>query len=251
MSAQNEFDWEWAERTGGNLTRAQKLRTAGALLKSVPAAVPGAIKYRLGKRGTAGLNFNEVKLPDSKLAKAAEEEANDTLPPWLVNHSIRTYFFARVLTQIDSVSVDDELNYAASLLHDRGFDKPTPGRCFTVVGGERAIAVAEAAGVDPQRAREVGAACSDHSTVGMDHHLNIPGGYVIAGSLVDCMAKRLYEFDPTWVTELFARYPRLNLNRELTAVMGAEVRAVPNGRLALTHRVVSPAFLLRVSPFPE
>ncbi|MEV6768770.1 phosphohydrolase [Nocardia sp. NPDC051030] len=251
VSASNEFDWEWAKRTGGNLTRAQQLRVAGRTLALIPSSVPGAVRYRLGRRGAGRLNFDDVRLPDSKLATAAEEEARDTLPPWLFNHSMRTYFFARVLTQIDGIKVDDELAYAGSLLHDRGLDRPTPGRCFTVVGGERAVAVAEAVGVDPKRAQAVGAAASDHANAGIDHHLDIPGGYVLAGSLVDCMAKRLDEFDPTWVAALLTRYPRLNLKRELITALHAEARAVPNGRLNVVVRLMPASLVMGAAPYSD
>lgn len=47
-----------------------------------------------------------------------------------------------------AVHADEELAYVSSLLHDLQLEHPTSGRCFAVLGGERAERFALARGVD-------------------------------------------------------------------------------------------------------
>jgi HD superfamily phosphodiesterase len=51
---------------------------------------------------------------------AAEDAAARTLTPSLLNHSYRTYRFGRALGALEGLEVDEELLFAAALLHDTG-----------------------------------------------------------------------------------------------------------------------------------
>ncbi|MGH3955081.1 MAG: HD domain-containing protein, partial [Mycobacterium sp.] len=151
-----ELDWHWATRTGGELSAAQRRVLLGRLFRALPAMVGDAVKTRIGRRGQGRVEFGSIAVPDSALARAAEQEARDSVTPHVLEHSYRTYFFGKALAEFDGVQVDDELVYIASLLHDLQLEHPTPGRCFAVVGGERAAQFVRDRGASEDRAQAVG-----------------------------------------------------------------------------------------------
>lgn len=131
------LDWDWATRTGGNLSSREYRHLVGVILRDLPNALAGQIRYRLGKRGTGRTELTELPVPDSTLARRAEDFVRKSLSAHVLAHSYRTYFLGRVLAAHDGARVDDEHAYLAALLHDVNLEHPTPGRCFAVTGGER------------------------------------------------------------------------------------------------------------------
>ncbi|BDT93560.1 hypothetical protein IFM12275_35360 [Nocardia sputorum] len=250
MAAPTGLDWAWATRTGGALSKEQRRGLAVAIARTLPAMAPNRVRIALGRRGRGKLEFAGLRLPDSKLAVAAENEARESLSPHVLHHSLRTYYFGRVLAELDGASYDDELVYVSCLLHDLQLETPTPGRCFAVVGGERAAAIARDAGAPPERADAIGAAIAAHITPGVADDLGDPGGFVSAGASVDVLGTRLAELDRDWVIELLRRHPRLEFERHVIAAFRAEAKAVPEGRIHLLNRA---GFLtmIRLAPFDE
>lgn len=251
MGAPEGIDWSWAVATGGALTPTQRRRLLTPLLRTV--AVYGRTRVRLlaGRRGGGGVDLDGLRWPDSAPARAAEEEAREVLSPTLLAHSYRTYLFGAALAAIDGVPVDDELLYTACLLHDLHLGDPTPGRCFAVVGGQRAERFALEHGMPADRASGVGAAVAAHITVGASEDLRDPGGLVSAGAFVDVSGTRIDELDPAWVEALLERHPRHDLKRILLRYWAAESDAVPQGRARWLTRVAGFPLLVRLAPFSE
>ncbi|WP_264068478.1 hypothetical protein [Mycolicibacterium komossense] len=46
------LDWDWAQRTGGNLSPREHCHLVGAILRDVPGALVGVVRYRLGRRSS-------------------------------------------------------------------------------------------------------------------------------------------------------------------------------------------------------
>jgi hypothetical protein len=251
MGAPSGIDWEWATRTGGNLSAHQKRQLVVPLVRMAARYPAMRVRLALGRRGTAQLDLDALVWPDSTLARAAEAEAREILSPYLLEHSYRTYVFGRLLAQMDRVAVDEELTFVSSMLHDSGFEHPTPGRCFAVVGGERAERFAADHAAASARAAQIGAAIAGHLTVGVAEDLSDPAGFVSAGSLVDITGFRLAAMDPRWVDDLHARHPRHDLRRRLPPAWKAEGRAVPGGRAQWITRYGAFPMLVRFAPFRE
>lgn len=244
------LDWEWATRTGGALSGEQRRKLMGVLARTVPGLVVARVGKAAGRKGRGRLEFEGLRIPDSALARDAEEYARESLSTHMLEHSYRTYFFGRVLADIDRASYDDELVYVACLLHDLSLEHPTPGRCFAVTGGERAAAFARDNGAAPERATAIGAAIAAHITPGVAADLTDPGGFVSAGASADVIGARIDEFDPVWLDELLARHPRHGLKQHLVAAFRAEAEAVPDGR---TKLLLTAGFnqTVRLAPFSE
>ncbi|MET7771351.1 HD domain-containing protein [Nocardia sp. NPDC005366] len=250
MDAPAGTDWEWATRTGGALSGAQRRHLAAALARAVPGLLAARATRAIGRTGAGRLEFEGLRIPDSALARAAELQARESLSIHVLEHSYRTYFFGRVLADLDGARVDDELVYVACLLHDLCLEQPTPGRCFAVSGGVAAVEFALREGVEPDRAATIGAAIAAHITPGVAADLNDPGGFVSAGASVDVIGSRIGELDRDWVDELLTRHPRHELKRHLIAAFDAEAKAVPHGRSKL---LVTAGFnqMIRFAPFTE
>ncbi|CAN5669642.1 phosphohydrolase [soil metagenome] len=245
------LDWDWAQRSGGNLTPKEYRHLVRVILREVPDGLVGVVRYRLGRRGSARTELVELPAPDSALARRAEEFVEAALSPHVLAHSRRTYFFGKALAAADGIQADDELSYLAALMHDLNLEHPTPERCFAVTGGERAQKLLIEWGADPMTAEAVAAATCGHATPGSDHDLADPAGFVLAGSMADCIGRRLDEVDPTWLAELLRRFPRHRLKQRLVPALRAEAEAVPRGRIHLANRWAAFLLLVRTAPYAE
>jgi hypothetical protein len=251
MSAPEGIDWSWAVATGGALSSHQRRQLLTPLVRTVVAYSTCRARLALGRRGTGGVDVDQLRWPDSALARAAEEEARECLSPDLLAHSYRSYLFGLSLAALDGARVDEELCYVACLLHDLHLGASTPGRCFAVVGGERAERFALDRGEPPPRAAAIGAAIAAHITVGASEDLSDPGGFVSAGAFVDVSGTRIDELAPGWVHELLTRHPRHDFKRHLLKYWSDESAAVPAGRARWLTRVAGFPLLVRLAPFPE
>lgn len=251
MGNDSGLDFAWAERTGGNLAPAERRRLLRPLLRSVPRLAAERTHAARGRRGTASVEPAGMVFPDTHLAREAEAEARGVLSPVVLQHSYRTYLFGLALAQIDGVQTDHELAFTASMLHDLNLEHPTPGRCFAVVGGQRAERFALDHGAPPTVAREIGAAVSGHLTPGVADDLSDLGGFVSAGALLDVTGFRVTEIDKLWVRDVLDRHPRLEFKRQLAIAIAEERRLVPNGRAAWLSRWARFQLLIKLAPFAE
>ncbi|HTQ18411.1 phosphohydrolase [Mycobacterium sp.] len=245
------LDWDWATRTDGNLSPQEYRYLVGVLLRDLPSAVAGMMRYRFGRRGTGRTDLIGLPVPDSTLARRAEEFVQQELSAHVLAHSYRTYYFGKVLAAQDGVTVDDEIAYLTALLHDLQLEHPTPGRCFALTGAERTAQLLADWGADDSTTKTVAAAACAHATPGVDHDLADPAGFVLAGSLADIIGRRLDDIEPSWLEDLQQRYPRHGLKQHLVAALRAEAKAVPRGRMCLANRWASVPLLVRIAPYPE
>ncbi len=243
------FDYTWATETGGKLSGRQKRALVGPLLQTVAAYTGDRTALALRRRGSAAIDLDDLKVPDSRLARDAEEEAREGLSPAFLHHSYRCYLFGRALAQIEGVTVDDEVAYVACLLHEFALQQATPGRCFAVVGAERAEQFALDRDVEPERARRIAAEISGHLNLGQGRDMTSEGGFVSAGAMVDVFGLRLNELAPDWVDQVLVRHPRLEFKRTGIAAFKAEGRTNRDGRAAWLNRYALCIPLWRIAPF--
>ncbi len=242
----------WGLESGGALSRAERLRLIGPVLKTTAAYAAERLRLALGlRRGRGGFDLEAMRWPDTALVRAADEACRAAVSPVTVGHSWRTAAFGLAVAQLDGVRVDAEHLLAASLLHDVALETRTPGRCFAVVGGMRALEVATAAGADEATARIVADAVCIHVTPGIDVARHPVGAMVSAGAALDLLGMRLSELDAGFVERVVARHPRLGASRRLAELWRAEARAVPSGRAAFLDRVALFSVVMRMAPFGD
>ncbi len=151
----------------------------------------------------------DIKAPDSKIARDAEELARTVSNDMLFNHVMRCYWFGEFFARKQGVKVDSELMFLSSVLHDLGL---TPQKFL--VGN----------GVPADRAQKVWDNIALH-TWDINLFRDDTSRMMELGVLYDVLGVPDAGLDANDVVKLVRRYPRLKfktafndtLNRELDA----------------------------------
>jgi HD superfamily phosphodiesterase len=161
-----------------------------------------------------------VRVPDSRTAREAEELLREAAPPFLANHSHRSYHFATALAERERVRFDAELLYVAALLHDVGlvarFDT---GRCFELDGADAARRLAAEQGWPAERAEAAAEAIRLH--VAAEIALaDGPEAYLLNHATgFDVRGHRWDDVDAATVASVLAAHPRLDFEAGFTALL--------------------------------
>jgi hypothetical protein len=181
-----------------------------------------------------------LALPTGPLTEASLALVRSTESQPIVDHSIRTFLFARLLAEhegcLSDAAYDEELLFAATVMHDLGLGKHARAKArFEVEGADLAAAVLREQGVveaDVDRVWEAIALHSSHGLAerrGLLTYLTYKGVFVDAGPLADAVADGLRE-------EVLNAYPKPTARRYLAeAIIGHANRspaAAPPGSLA-------------------
>ena len=240
----------WTRRTGGRLSRAERLRLLAAIAVGQWENVLGRAKLALGRLPEAAghVDVDTFQVPDSKFARDAEEACAE-LPSALEGHSYRTWLFGSALAAVDGYKLDDELFYCGALLHDYGITHPVADRDFTLGSVDRMLSCASTAGLAEERADLLADGICVHTTPGVKVDTDgVIGCYLQWGAMVDGAGLRVWDIAPGNVREILRRYPRGDFKQELVDMMRAEAAAVPGGRFGLLVRCGLP-LAVRMAPF--
>src|SRR6266550_6685310 len=160
-----------------------------------------------------GRTVNDILiLPTGPLAEASLALARSSESQPIVDHSIRSFLFARLLAEhegcLNDAAYDEELLFAATVMHDLGLGEQARGQArFEVEGADLAAAVLREHGVaeaDVDRVWEAIALHSSHGLAdrrGLLTYLTYRGVFIDAGQLADAVADRLRK-------EVLGAYPK-------------------------------------------
>ena len=239
----------WAQRTKGRLTPVERRRLLGHVAATLGAYLAGRVRLATGAvpARAHGLSAAALAPPDSKLARAAEAACGEQ-PPSLIGHGYRTWMFGAGLAALDGNTMDPELFYVASLLHDYGIAEVVPGEDFTLRSAERIVRCAGDAGIDPAVIEAAADAVTVHATpgitVGDDGALGV---YVQAGAMFDLAGLRAGELTLAYRDYAIGAHPRDGVSADIIAKINAEASANPEGRFALLRRC-GMTLMVRVNP---
>lgn len=174
-----------------------------------------------------------MPVPDSALARRAREVIDDVAPPFLVNHSVRSYAWAVGLAWHDELQFDPEILYVAAVLHDIGLVPAYDlGGCFEVDGAVAAERFALADGQDASGARAV----YDVIALHMDERLPPdPAAEIVLlwdSTGVDVTGDRFADVKPSLIPNVLAAYPRLTFKRDFAAAFADQAARKPTCRAA-------------------
>ena len=80
-----------------------------------------------------------IRIVDSQIAKAATELSCSVSPPYLFNHTVRTFLFGALAGRAKGKPFDEEILYLACILHDLGLTEQFAGDLpFEIQGAEAA-----------------------------------------------------------------------------------------------------------------
>lgn len=228
----------WARRTGGRLSAQERQDMQRQIVESRAQAV--AQQNERVRDVMRHLDLDAIPIPDSALAKKAEQYAAELSPETLLNHCYRTYLWGSLLAQCDKTKLDDpELLYVASLLHDLGvtdchFGQDQRAHCFAVEGGFAAEAFLLEKGLDRDKAERVAEAIILHinPSVGAEH--GPIARYLSAGALCDMLAYRTSDIPVATARRVLTRYPGLDIVPQFSQFVLREVALRPHSRAAAT-----------------
>lgn len=230
---------EWRERTGGALSRRERLAHQAAALALLTADLSGRVRFRWAD-GAEGLDVNVVP-PVSDLVRAATVWAEEVHEPWLLRHGLRTWLFGHLLGQLDGVESDPEALYLACLLHDVGLtaDHRAPHgsgadgfRCFAVHGAHVSEQKLLELGASPLLASEVADAVGLHLNAKVGVESGGAAHLVNQGAALDVVGTRASDVGRTLISQVIARYDRAGFADELLAVLRPENAERPTARMA-------------------
>ena len=222
----------WLERSGGRMAWHDKLTL---LAQGVQARI-AAHRRRRGGGKVRFREVGEILPPDSPAATEAVALAQDCSPPYLFNHCMRAYFWAKLLDG-DPRPYDDEAVFVALMLHDLGLTDRwrLQGRtqhCFTVVGARAAQELASRHGWDDLRSQRAANAISLHLNVAVGNEHEKEAQMVRAGSGGDVAGLGLDVLEREQIQQVVVRFPRHRLKSEIVAPLLTEAKERPCCRTA-------------------
>lgn len=203
--------------------------------KGVRARAASAKEKRSGRKIRL-LEVEDILPPDSAITREAIALAQDLSKPFLFNHCVRSYFWARLLDE-DPRSFDDEAVFTAFMLHDLGLTehggRGAPlGQCFTQVGAQKAYELAAKHGWSDRRAGLIANAITLHLNVIIAERHGKEARMVRMGSGADVGGLGLHVLQRDQINAVVSRIPRLSLKKEMLATLRNETQARPQSRIA-------------------
>ena len=178
-------------------------------------------------------------LPTGALADASLEVARSSVSRPIVDHCIRSFLFARLQADhegsLDDADYDEDLLFAATVMHDLGLGARATGEArFEVEGADLAAAVLRRHGVPERDIDRVWEAIALHASLGIAHRrglltsLTHKGVFIDAGRVTDGVSDRLRQ-------EVLKAYPRPAGDRSIAEAIVAHASrsdaAAPPGSL--------------------
>jgi len=113
-----------------------------------------ALKFGKAGKRRATITENDLLLPDVAPAAAIIAECSGVMTASVVEHSYRSYVYAKALGRLAGITFDDMALFAAAMFHDTGafqVDSTGDGRCFTLSSAHRLDELLKAAGWRDER----------------------------------------------------------------------------------------------------
>jgi hypothetical protein len=243
----------WTQDTRGWLSASERrelLRPlAAAHLRNAVGRTRLALHLHPGRH--AHVAPEQLEPPRSVLARRAEEAAARRLPPVLLNHSRRTYRFGMSLGVVTGTEVDEELLYAAAMLHDTGLLTSSGEADFTLESTRVARAVAEQVGLSEEATTIVLDAITLHHSPGVGPEHGAVAQLLSAGAAADVTGLHTWQLPDAVLAETVRLNPREGFKDVFTQAFRDEAARVPEGRARFLHRYGAFAAAIRLAPFAE
>ncbi len=156
------------------------------------------------------MNMENIKIPDSKLARDITELVRDTESPLLFHHSSRVYYFAALAGLKRKLTVDPELLYCGCMFHDMGLTSAHSSQVerFEVDGANAARTFLRSHGVSRQDIDTVWTAIALHTTPGIPQHMHPVVALVTTGVEMDVLGLAYDDYDPSARELIVRKHPR-------------------------------------------
>jgi hypothetical protein len=192
-------------------------------------------------------------LPDTEVARAAEQLMFDVSPAFLANHNVRSYLFARELAAAkglrSGVDYDDELVFLSCILHDLGAtDYANTDQRFEVDGADAAATFLRTKGVSENRVAIVWQAIALHTSHGIAHKFGIEQAITQMGISLDIAGANKQLLAPDFADRVHQGWPRHDAAYALAEAIARQVEANPLKAPALTFPAHVHELIYQIAP---
>jgi hypothetical protein len=103
----------WAERTGGILSRRERIGLLGDAARLQMRILPAQTRALLGRTNPRAFSVDpdRLRVPDTTIAREAEALCSEVSTQALLNHCLRSYAWGTILAERDGLEHDPELFY--------------------------------------------------------------------------------------------------------------------------------------------
>lgn len=158
------------------------------------------------------MNFtlDDIKIPDSQLARDITEMVRDTESPLLFHHSSRVYYFGALAGKQRGLKFDPELLYCGCMFHDMGLTRQHGSDCcrFEVDGANAARNFLQSRGIAQRDIELVWTAIALHTTPGIPEFMDPVVALVTAGVEMDVLGLTYGEYSDAQREAVVAAHPR-------------------------------------------
>ncbi|MEU2619642.1 HD domain-containing protein [Streptomyces sp. NPDC007157] len=171
--------------------------------------------------------------PRTAATEAAAAFTAEHSPEWLLNHTVRSYFYARSIAAARSlvagVDYDDETLFLATVLHDIGLTDAGQGpNRFEVDGAFRAARFAREHGLSDVAADQIWDAVALHTSPGIAPHKHLVGALAHFGIGADMFAFGIEEVDRAVLDAAHEAFPYLDLRNKIHAQLVHQIDEQPS-----------------------
>ena len=175
---------------------------------------------------------SRMDLPDSELARAAQQFVFDVSPAFVAHHSVRSYLFARELAAakglLRDVDYDDELVFLSCILHDLGATGYANGdQRFEVDGADAAGRFLRDHGVQETRVTTVWQTIALHTSIGLAHRFGAVQAVAQMGISTDIVGSDRQMLSPGFADRVHASWPRHDAGYALAELVAGQVEDNP------------------------
>ncbi len=175
------------------------------------------------------MTLSELKLPDTETCRASMEFARDVSPPFLFNHVMRSFGFGRLAAASRRLTVDEEMLFLGSVLHDLGLVKRfTRDDRFEIDGADAAAAFLEKRGYPDRKIQVIWDAIALHTTPGIPQRKQPEIALVQLGAGIDVGVIPVAMLAEESVARILEDYPRLGFKRAILETLAAMLENKPH-----------------------
>lgn len=201
------------------------------------------------------LEIEDILPPDSPIAREAMEFSNEVSSPYLFNHCLRSYFWAKLMDD-GTNNYDDEAVFTALMLHDLGLTEShqlqgTTEQCFTLVGATKAQELAAKYQWTDHRSELVANAITLHLNIAISDEHGREAQMVRNGTVADVAGLGLNILHGDQISDVVALYPRLKMKENILSALRIEAKERPCCRAAFLQAKLDFGKLIRNAPFAE
>jgi hypothetical protein len=230
--------YRWALKTQGHLSRLDRLRLMGQMIKARMLNSASRKSNHGLKNQLAAVNIGDIVIPDTAATRSALDACESLRLPYIFNHSMRTFMYGAIISAQGRLKHDPEFLYCAALLHDVSVStlvqKEYAGKfvCFACESAHFSYQWAEKNNWTPIKATALATCISLHINPIVPIGSGVEAHLLNAGAALDVAGIRRREVSAELHTSIRQTWPRLDQNENFAAFMRNESQQRKSGRVA-------------------